>query len=155
LNIKNYTSGVPANRSIERIETLLAEAGASNITKDFDSVTKKIASLHFLISVNMFEKPLLIKMPVNVKAVYDIMRDSVKRPRERNYRYKGTIEKIEEQAERTAWKIAEDWLRIELSMVQFKQREFVQIFLTEAVDKNGITFFEKVKENGYQLLLTQ
>lgn len=47
MNIKNYTTEVPASRSIENIEKLLMQSGATNIMKEVKDGS--ISSISFLI----------------------------------------------------------------------------------------------------------
>ncbi len=145
MNIKNYTSTVPASRSLSKIEQLLIEAGATNITKDIENGAVK--QIHFLIKESNFSQPILIRLPIEIDVVYKILRDEIKKPR------RGTLDKLRDQATRTAWKIVADWLEIQLTMIKFKQRKLIQIFLPDAVDqKTNQTFFQIIENNNYNLL---
>jgi hypothetical protein len=67
--------------------------------------------------------------------------------------HRGTLERIAEQAERTAWSLLRDWVHIQVTMIQMQQAEAMQIFLPYAYDgKNNQTLFEKLKGNGFKLL---
>lgn len=47
MNLKNYTSSVPVERSIMLIEKLLIDAGAININKAIEPSTKEIHGIVF------------------------------------------------------------------------------------------------------------
>lgn len=75
------------------------------------------------------------------------MEAEVKKPR------RGTMNKVWEQAERTAWALLRDWVHIQLSMIQMQQAEAIQIFLPYAFDpQTEETFFEKLKGGGFKQL---
>lgn len=133
--MKNYTSNVPVERTISRIEQFLARAGASNIVKRYED--GQVTELSFL--VMMPDKTIHgIRLPINVAAVMKVMKAKVKKP------HAGTIKRIEEQAARTAWKLVQDWVEIQLSMIEMEQAEFLQIFLPYLHDGKK-SFFEAFK----------
>ena len=48
MNLKNYTTEVHATKSIDGIEKLLVEFGASNIMKEYDEIKPLVGkALHF------------------------------------------------------------------------------------------------------------
>lgn len=139
--IKNYTSTVPVSRTVARIEELLAEAGAKAIGKNYNQ--GRLESLTFQLSVN--GKDVLVRLPANPHAVLDALRKKVKRMRT------GTLEKLREQAERTAWKIQQDWLEIELTKINLNQTEPLQAFMAYLFDGEQ-TYFQRWKDQGCRLL---
>jgi hypothetical protein len=139
--IKNYTSGVPVSRTIARIEEILAEMGAKAIGKNYAS--GKVSSITFQLAINGRDH--LIRLPANPNAVLAVLEESVKRPRG------GTLERLKEQAERTAWKIQQDWLEIELTNIQLNQKEPLQAFLSYLWDGQQ-TYFEALKSTGFKQL---
>lgn len=63
---------------------------------------------------------------------------------------------FKEQASRTAWRLIQDWVEVQLSMVQMKQADFVQVFLPYVWDgKRNQTFYAALKECGYKGLLPE
>jgi len=139
--MKNYTSTVPASRSIFHIENFLAKAGALNISKHYKD--GGILSLFFQIENN--GKIIPFKLPANVEKCYLALRKQVRRPRP------GTEKKLKEQAERTAWKIISDWVEIQMSLIEMEQAEFMEIFLPY-VFLGEHTFYERIKGNGFKML---
>lgn len=143
MNIKNYTSGVPAEKSISRIEKILVEMGATSVNKQYEG--KKIVSITFLIAVNGNTIP--FKLPAKASEVYDVLRDEIKRPRG------GTLEKLMEQSERTAWKLVCEWVEIQMSMIKLKQADFIEVFLPYVYDyANNKTFYQSIKDGGFKQL---
>ena len=141
--IKNYTSGVPVDKTISRIETLLVESGASNITKDYKD--NKLDAVCFMVVMPNTGERVAVRLPAKVDAVYETLRAEVKRPRE------GTLEKLKDQAGRTAWKLMQDWISVQLSLIQMNQVEFLQVFLPY-VWTGKTTFYELLKGQGFKAL---
>ena len=140
--IKNYTSGVPVEKTILRIEMALITGGAIGITKDYSD--QKIDSISF--SIPSLEKRLVaIRLPANVEAVYQVFMSSMKRPQE------GTEARLRDQAARTAWKLVQDWVEIQMAMIKMKQAEFMQVFLPYIWDGKQ-TFYASLKEGNFKLL---
>ena len=144
MNIKNYTSGVPAEKSISRIEKILVEMGASSVNKQYDS-SKQIIAVTFLIAVNGNTIP--FKLPAKASEVYDVLRAEIKRPRG------NTLKNLVEQSERTAWKLVSEWVEIQMSMIKLKQADFIEVFLPYVYDyAKDKTFYQSIKDNGFKQL---
>ena len=141
--IKNYTSGVPVSRTLSRIEEILVNGGAINIMKDYKNGV--IDAVCFLVEEPTSGKKIAVRLPANVEAVYEILQSEVRRPRS------GTLEKLKEQANRTAWKLMQDWVEVQMSLIAMHQAEFLQVFLPYVWDGKR-TFFHTLKENGFKLL---
>lgn len=140
--IKNYTSTVPIEKTILRIELALIKGGATGIMKDYDD--GKLKAISF--SIPSMEKRLIaIRLPADVEAVYRILESAMKRPR------KETVGRLQSQAERTAWKLIQDWVEIQMAMIKMKQAELIQIFLPYVYDGRK-TFYQSLKEQNFKLL---
>ncbi len=143
--LKNYTSSVPVDKTIARIERLLIDFGATGIHKD--TAGGAVKALAFaLLPEQTGGKEFAIRVPVNAEAVEKILREEVRRPRS------GTLDKLHEQALRTAWKLMQDWIEVQLSLVRMGQAEALQVFLPYLY-RGGQTFFESIKGGGYKALL--
>lgn len=141
--LKNYTSGVPVDRTISRIESLLVTAGASNIVKDYKE--GKLDAICFMVVMPDSGDKVSVRLPAKVEAVYATMKDAVKRPR------RGTLEKLQDQASRTAWKLMQDWVEVQLSLIQMHQVEFLQVFLPY-VWTGKSTFYDMLKGQNFKML---
>lgn len=60
--------------------------------------------------------------------------------------------RVRGQAERTVWKIMDDWVRVQVSLIQLKQVEFEQVFLAY-LSSGSTTFYQIVKESKFKGLL--
>lgn len=142
--IINYTSTVPVEKSISHIEETLVLYGAKDIMKRYDSMGR-LSSICFIILFNGREIP--FKLPAKIDACNKKFKESVKKPR------RGTWEKIEQQAERTAWKIISDWIDLQTSMIELEQLELLQAFMPHVYDPHKEkTFYEEMKETRFLAL---
>ena len=138
---KNYTSEVPVVRTVTRIEKLLTEFGVTNIMKQYDD-----GNIHALLfTIPCQDTVITIRFPANVEAVYEILKHRIKRPRP------GTLDRLRAQAARTAWKLMQDWIEVQLSLVQMEQIDLLQVFLSYVWD-GQTTFYEALKTQHFQAL---
>jgi len=160
--LKNYTSNVPVSDTIHRIEKVLIKCQVSGITKEYGPLGKIIA-LHF--HVPMPEgKTLTIRMPADEEAALEsLWLDYVDGDQHdgfkitsypaRSYKKKTKID-FKEQAERTAWKLVQDWIEVQMSMIQMKQAETLQVFLPYVWDGQQ-TFYQRLKESKFRAMLPE
>ena len=141
--IKNYTSQVPANKSVMHIEERLAKQGAKSVLKLYEN--QKLSGIAFIVDVNGKDMP--FRLPARIERVEKQLRKSIKRPRT------GTLNKLAEQAERTAWRLLADWIDVQMSLVELDQVEFLEVFMPYIYDtQKNVTLFEKMKSNGFSML---
>ena len=145
MNLRNYTSTVPVERSLAAIEKLLVEAGATHIARTYTggNITG------FIFAIEVSRKPISFKLPANPAAVKTMLTKKVSRPRSR------TLERLDEQSQRTAWKLLHDWVHVQISLIQMGQADAVQVFLPYAYNTlSRCTLYEKFKEGGFKALTT-
>jgi hypothetical protein len=141
--LKNYTSQVPASRSVAQIEERLVQIGAKHIAKSYEG--QRLVGIIFQIDDG--ERPLAFKLPANVELVTKIMLEGVKKSRA------GTQARIEQQAERTAWKLLLDWVEVETSRVLIGRRKVVEVFLGYLYDfRADQTLYERLAANDFKML---
>ena len=141
--IKNYTSEVTVNKSVQHIEDRRVKIGAFNILKEYSE--SELSGICFIIKTNNKEIP--FKLPSKVKNVENYLASKVKKRRS------GTLNKIKSQAARTAWKLLSDWVDIQVSLIELDQAEPLEVFLPYAYDyQKKQTFFDRIKLDNFQLL---
>lgn len=144
MNLKNYTSGIPAMRTISNIEALLIAANATAVAKEVKQ--KTVTALMFQLDCG--GKMHTIRLPANVDAVQDFLWKEHVTTAIRNKRIK---EDFRNQAERTAWKIMLDWTQVQISLIRLKQADALQIFLAYIWDGNQ-TYYDYIKGNQFKAL---
>lgn len=143
--LRNYTSSVPADRSVLLIEKNLVKHGASDIMKQYDG-KGNITSMCFRKTHN--NMPLSFVLPANVQKVYDVLLANKK-----GRNTASQAENLMRQAERTAWKNVYDWVDIQLTLIAMDQVQFVEVFLPYMiVGKNNETVFQRLNGNDFKAL---
>jgi hypothetical protein len=157
--LKNYTSAVPVSETIRRIESVLIRCGVQSITKEY-GVHGEIAALRFEILTHAERPAHVIRLPANkeqaLEALWNDYANGDKRSADgetlawSSYKRKKKKD-FEEQAERTAWKLMQDWCEVQLSLVSFKQAEVLEVFLPYLWDGEE-TLFSHLRAGGFKAL---
>lgn len=148
MNLKNYTSSVPAHTTISFIEQYLAECGVLNVSKDYDA-NKQPTSLMFEIMDG--EHRFKVKLPAKVADVHKYLwRDYVNS----HTRPKKTEKDFIEQASRTAWAIQRDWVQIQMTLIVLKQARPLEVFLAYVWDGKQ-TVFQRLDSGHMKNLLPE
>jgi hypothetical protein len=144
VDIKNYSSEQPAEKSIKLLKDVIIQAGATQITERYYNQT--ISGFDFTIPVE--NMALTFNMEAKVEAVYQFMLkargSSVSTPTQKA--------NVLKQAERTAWRNLWELTVLQLDMVKLDQMEHLQIMLPY-LTYQGKTVYERLKEKDYQGLL--
>lgn len=136
--IKNYTSKVPANRSIEEIQTALVKNGALGVQYDYEKGTGRIAALRFRLPVK--EKLVVFSLPVHWQSFQQVLKNqNIKRHDDEDYVY------------RVAWRCIRDWVLAQMALYETSIVELPQVFLPFATDNKGQTFYNKIQNNNFLL----
>ena len=143
MHLKNYTSTVPPSRSVFQIEQILVSIGANHISKTFDN--GNLTGITFQIIQD--DLPVVFKLPANVSVIQEMLLSNVQRPR------KGTIDRLKDQAHRTAWKLLLDWTQVQASMILIGRRSAIEVFLPYVYDmQQDQTLFEKLERTQFKML---
>lgn len=131
--IKNYSSTVPADRSISEIQTSLVRHGASNILFEYEKGTGRIQALRFILPVRGQDRP--FSLPVNWRNFQEVLkRQKVRRWDDEDYVY------------RVAWRCIRDWVVAQMALYETAIIDIPQIFLPFMTDISG-------KETLYQAII--
>lgn len=145
MNIKNYTSEVPASRSISIIHQMLVDIGAESITYNMEG--KVTVGITFLYTDPSLGHTLAFRFRAKVDEAYKILYAQYKKPTA------DTSARVREQANRTAWKILADWVSIQCSMILLDQASPLQMFLPYVYDiRDDETLFQKITSGKIKLL---
>lgn len=145
MNLKNYTSSKPAHRTISYIEAYLADCGVSGVIKEYED--KVPVSLMF--NIKLGNQSFTIKLPARVAEVHEyIWRDYVTGKKRRLQKTKADFL---EQATRTAWKIQQDWVQVQMSLIKLKQVDFLEVFMGFLWDGKR-SFYQELKGGGFKAL---
>ncbi len=142
--LKNYTSRVPANRSMAFIENKLVQSGARATLKTYDD-DGRVVGMCFSLTVNGSE--VRFKLPSRVANCEAVLRANLSSRAQPE-----TIKRIPAQAERTAWKILSDWVEAQMARIELAQIEVLEVFMPYIFDGTR-TYYELLKEKGCNALL--
>ncbi len=154
----NYTTDVPATRSIAEITRMLQDAGATAILLENDA-DRRISAVSFKMKTGPFgELPFML--PANVPAVILALNGQIQEESRRvaarrgyNRRIPKSLYNNRDQAERIAWRIVKDWLEAQLALHQLGAAKLEQIMLPFAVvgidaDGQSQTFYQRLAMRG-------
>lgn len=141
LSIKNYTTSIKIEKTINEIEQCLAQNGASSIFKMYDSEGLPMA-LAFQIIID--GKEIAFKLPMKAEKILIVLEKSNIQNRYKNI----------EQARRTGWRIIKDWVESQIALYQINLVKFEEIFLPYMYNlKTNKTLFEQLERNNFNLQL--
>lgn len=128
----NYTTRIPASRTVEGIQRSLVKHGARSVSLDFtdsriSAVSFEIESLHGMLS---------IRLPADVSSVHRVLQ--IQHEQGKVTKRHSTLE----HAERVAWRIIKDWLEAQMAILETEMVKMEQIFLPYIVTGTGKTVYE-------------
>lgn len=143
--LKNYTSDVPVYQTIARIEQVLLQCGITHIAKEYAGV--RVSALVFRMPHD--EKFIDVRLPADADAATDALFanyvGTVKRPQKKK-------EDFFQQGERTAWRVMKDWVEVQMSLIQLKQVDPLEVFLSYVWDGKH-TYYSYLKDRKFAGLL--
>lgn len=158
--LKNYTSDVPVSQTIYRIEQTLIKCGVRGITKEYGP-QGEVSAVRFHIPI--MGREATIRLPADKDKAQDALWENYSdgelfAPDGKSLAWQSKKKKnrasFKDQAERTAWKIIQDWIEVQMSMVQMNQAEPEEVFMPYVWDGRS-TFYHRVKDAGYRVLLPE
>ena len=141
--IKNYTTDIPAERTIAEIQTILAQNGARGIAIDYDEAGR-IKDLFFKIKLNHKELP--FRLPAKAERVYQALWGEKLEWEQTRYG-----EGWKQQAERIAWRICKTWLEAQITLINLDQAKIEEVFLPYLLMPGNRTLFETMEQNHFLL----
>jgi hypothetical protein len=141
----NYTTSIPAERSVSEIQKVLAHAGASAILMEYDNAGRIIAlSFRLRMDSQTTEggNEISFRLPCDPRPVMLVLEKQRVARRYQN----------EDQALHVSWRIVKDWVEAQLAIIETRMVTTAQVFLPYAVTSNGQTLYEYIGQNT-QLLL--
>lgn len=124
--LKNYTTTVPAHKTIAQVQQRLAEHGASKVLTEYGGGGEPCGMTFFADTPSGTRA---FSLPARIDAVQAVLEEQgVKHDRE--------------TARKVAWRNVKDWLEAQIAMVETGQAEIDEVFLPYMVDSTGTTLYE-------------
>lgn len=139
--VLNYSTTIPAYKTVAEVEYMLMQHGATAVMKTFED--GRISGLTFGIAVSGRQIP--VKLPIRIEAVLEAMK------REKKQHPQKKMKLTMEQAEMVAWRQIRDWIEAQMQMIELGQMEMTQIFLQGIQGSDGQTVYERLEASGYLL----
>lgn len=137
MGLLNYTTEIPATKSMAEIQQLLVKAKASAMMTEFDGAGNAVA-LSFRVMTQYGQ--MAFTLPANPKPIVEILNRQSSTgiiPR----RYKNDVD----QARRVAWRIVKDWVEAQLAIVETGMVTIDQVFLPYAQNPDtGETLYQRM-----------
>lgn len=148
MSVLNYSTKVPAARTIGEVQAMLAAHGAARVAVDYTG--GKPSGITF--SLTTVHGSRVFTLPVDVGAMHRLLlaEDDAGRLKTGLVATRSS----REQAERVAWRIIKDWVEVQLVLVQTEMAAMDQIFLPYLqIDTGGRTLYAayRDRENVLQL----
>lgn len=131
--ILNYTTTIPAHRTVGEIQTMLARHGARSISVGYGDKGQPIA---LAFDLRTPAGTAAYRLPCRAEAVHLLLRNE-----ERRYR-------TTEHANNVAWRIVKDWTEAQLAIIEAGMVEMGEVFLPYMLVGEGMTMFERAKAQG-------
>jgi hypothetical protein len=144
VNIKNYTSSTAASTTISFIEAYLAECGVTGISKQYKDGIPVALFFHIDLPPSRYTVRLPAKIDECQEYLWRQYCTATRRPRK-------TKEEFREQASRTAWKIQQDWVQVQMSLIKLKQVDFLQVFMGFLWDGQQ-SYYDTLTANKFKAL---
>ena len=133
----DYTTKVPASRTIGQIQGILAGHGANAILIEYGD-RGEIIALSFKVKTPSGETG--IKLPIDSQATFRVMERQAA---------SGDIPKhfvSEAQAYRVAWRNVKDWIEAQMALLETEMVKMEQIFLPYVIGQDGKTLYQVAVE---------
>jgi hypothetical protein len=146
--LKNYTTEIPAQRTISEIEEILVKHGATDTWKQYDS-PGKVTTLNFAVNTEFGKMP--FKLSIDAQVICEVLKEQSKHGLKSISRKQASDI---EHARNVGWRIVKDWIDAQMAMVFLKMRKLEQIFLADIYDmRSEKTFFQILRDKKYAGLL--
>jgi hypothetical protein len=114
----NYTTTIPAHKTVAEIQQMLAKAGANAILSEYDDQGYIVA---LIFKMRIDGNDLGFRLPTDWRPVQNVLTEQ----RRRN----SHIKTDQQQAVNVAWRITKDWVDAQLAIIQSRMIRPHQVFL--------------------------
>lgn len=138
--IKNYTTSIPAEKSIAEIQKMLSRHGAGRVTLTYEEGIP--VSLEFTVALRpgggaQPGEALVFELPCRWKGVQGLLAKA-----EPRYRTKA-------HAVAVSWRILRDWTDAQMALLQAGLAELPEIMLPYMVSNDGRTLYEHYNDRNH------
>lgn len=126
--IKNYSTKVPASKTVGEIQALLSKHGAYRVSIDYGE-GGSVLSLSF--ALKDASGTHAFRLPARTEAVQKLLR-------------KQRIKCTDAHAEAVAWRNIKDWIDAQIALIETGQVSAAEVMLPYMLDDSGRTLYESM-----------
>ncbi len=139
MGLKNYSTKVPANRSVQEIQEMLQKGGATGVILEYEKGTGRIHGIAFKMDIG--GQTAVFALPIKWREAGQVMQaEGNPKAYDDDYCY------------RVAWRIIRNWLEQQMALIEIQMVDMQEIFLPYAVQKDGKTLYENLLQNPQKFL---
>ena len=140
-----HTTKIDPSQTAGEISELLSRMGATDIHMKYEG--GELCGLLFTIIIH--DRPAEFRLPVDWRGLFRI-KCHEKQEKAKIELRDGWEEPIRAQARRTAWRVALEWLKVQMYIVEIEMKPVQQVFLSDMVapDGDGETTLGDMLESG-------
>jgi len=147
--MKNYTTEIPAERSIQEVERILIDHEATDIWKEYEG--KQVVALNFAIRTEFGKLP--IRLTANVAGVKQVL---INEQRSGKIKISKRMLMSDEHPRNVAWRVLKDWVDSQMARVDAEKVKVERIFLADVYDMaKKRTLYDLLKEGQFKGLLME
>ena len=139
----NYTTTIPAARTVGECQELLAAAGADAVAVMYSD--RKPAGLSFRLSTPA--GPRDFAMPVNIDGVQKMLMKANREKRLRSDGHRNATYETRDHASNVAWRVLKDWLEAQTAMIAAEMATLDEIMLPYLELGGGRTLYQAYLES--------
>lgn len=114
MSIKNYSTTVEFEKSIDNVKKLLIAAGAYSVIEKYEN--REVSGIAFVMPID--NNAMTFQLPARVD---DIQKYLIRTRRMGN-------NNAFKQAQKVAWKLIHEWIQIQLTMIELDQADPLELF---------------------------
>ena len=134
------TTRVSPEKTAAEIQELLSRR-AKRVMSEYDGGEVVAISFSMVLDGN----EILFRLPVRWQSYFKVL----ERQHRRNPRSRGEVK--EDQARRTAWRVAKAWMEAQLALIDSGMVELQEVMLPYIVQPGGETLYERAASTGFLL----
>lgn len=135
MGILNYSTKIPASKTVAELQSYLGSHGAQHVSTEYDA--GKPVAVRF--AAKLGAQLVWFRMPSDPQGVLRAMEADTSVPA----RYLTA-----EHAERVAWRIVLDWSKVQFALIEARQATLAQVFLPYALVDQDTTLYEQIADRG-------
>lgn len=148
--LRNYSTNIEVEKTINEIEQMLATHGATDILKQYDGAGN-VLTVSFMVETPNGKIP--FRLPMKVQQASQSLKN-LKKAGKINISYKDS-EDID-HARKVGWRIIKDWVYSQLSLIEIEMVKVEEVFLPYAYNPvEDATLFELMEKKNFAGMLVE